>query len=76
MYTANGDLNGDGFNGNDPIYIPKNATDPNEIRFVDQGSGSTLITAAAQATAFEKFIQSNDVPERSARQDHGSQQLH
>src|SRR4029453_17272474 len=35
MYTANGDLNGDGFNGNDPIYIPKDATDPNEIRFVD-----------------------------------------
>ena len=32
-YTANGDLNGDGFNGNDPIYIPKNATDPNEIQF-------------------------------------------
>jgi outer membrane receptor protein involved in Fe transport len=60
MYTANGDLNGDGFNGNDPIYVPKNATDPNEIRFVDQGSGSTLITAAAQATAFEKFISDNE----------------
>jgi hypothetical protein len=59
MYTANGDLNGDGFNGNDPIYVPKNATDPNEIRFVDQGAGSTLITAAAQATAFEKFISDN-----------------
>jgi outer membrane receptor protein involved in Fe transport len=56
MYTANGDLNGDGFNGNDPIYVPKNATDLNEIRFVDQGSGSSLITAAAQAQAFENFI--------------------
>jgi outer membrane receptor protein involved in Fe transport len=60
MYTANGDLNGDGFNGNDPIYIPKNATDPNEIRFVDQGSGSSLITAAAQAQAFENFIKNSD----------------
>jgi hypothetical protein len=60
MYTANGDLNGDGFNGNDPIYVPKNATDQNEIRFVDQGSGATLITAAAQASAFEKFISDND----------------
>jgi outer membrane receptor protein involved in Fe transport len=59
-YTANGDLNGDGFNGNDPIYIPKNATDPSEIRFVDQGSGSSLITAAAQGQAFEKFISSSD----------------
>jgi hypothetical protein len=60
MYTANGDLNGDGFNGNDPIYVPKNATDPNEIRFVDAGSGSSLVTAATQAAAFEKFISDND----------------
>jgi len=60
MYTANGDLNGDGFNGNDPIYIPKSATDPNEIRFVDQGTGASLITAATQAQAFENFISSND----------------
>ena len=60
MYTANGDLNGDGFNGNDPLYIPKNATDQNEIRFVDQGSGATLITAATQAQAFESFISNND----------------
>jgi hypothetical protein len=60
MYTANGDLNGDGFNGNDPIYIPKNATDANEIRFVDQGSGATLSTAAAQAQAFENFIKNSD----------------
>ena len=60
MYTANGDLNGDGFNGNDPIYVPKNATDPNEIRFVDQGSGASLITAATQAAAFEKFISDNE----------------
>ena len=60
MYTANGDLNGDGFNGNDPIYIPRKATDANEIRFVDQGSGATLITAAAQAQAFENFIKNSD----------------
>ena len=31
--AGNGDLNGDGYNGNDPIYIPRNATDPNEIQF-------------------------------------------
>ncbi|HUQ83958.1 MAG TPA: TonB-dependent receptor [Gemmatimonadaceae bacterium] len=60
VYTANGDLNGDGFNGNDPIYVPRNATDPNEIRFVDQGAGATLITAATQAAAFEKFISDNE----------------
>ena len=29
-YTVqSGDLNGDGYNGNDLIYVPKNATDPN-----------------------------------------------
>ena len=60
MYTANGDLNGDGFNGNDPIYVPTDATDPNEIRFVDQGSGANLVSAAAQAQAFEDFISKND----------------
>ena len=60
MYTANGDLNGDGFNGNDPIYIPKDATDPNEIRFVDSGTGASLITAQQQAEAFQKFISGND----------------
>jgi outer membrane receptor protein involved in Fe transport len=60
LYTANGDLNGDGTNTNDPIYVPKNATDQNEIRFVDQGTGANLITAAVQAQAFENFISKND----------------
>jgi len=60
VYTANGDLNGDGFNGNDPIYIPKNATDPNEIRFVDSGTGANLVPAATQAQAFEQFISDNE----------------
>jgi carboxypeptidase family protein len=44
-----GDLNGDLVNGNDPIYIPRNATNPSEIIF-------TGATAAAQAQAFENFI--------------------
>jgi hypothetical protein len=60
VYTANGDLNGDGFNGNDPIYIPRNATDPNEITFVTSGSGSSAITAQAQAQAFESFISEHE----------------
>jgi hypothetical protein len=58
--SGNGDLNGDGYNGNDPIYIPRDATDPNEIRFVDQGSGATLVTAATQAQAFEQFISEHE----------------
>ncbi|MBA4072096.1 MAG: hypothetical protein C0497_09715 [Gemmatimonas sp.] len=56
VYTAQGDLNGDGFNGNDPIYVPKNANDPNEITFNNVTGGPT---AAQQADLFEKFISAN-----------------
>lgn len=58
-YTANGDLNGDGFNGNDPIYIPRDATDGSEIRFTPMG-GNTPATALAQAQAFERFISEHE----------------
>lgn len=46
-----GDLNADGSNANDPIYVPRNAADANEIRF----SGSAQ-EAGAQQAAFERFI--------------------
>ena len=45
-YIYSGDVNGDGTGGNDLIYIPRSATDPNEILFAD----------AADAQAFENFI--------------------
>jgi len=54
VYTANGDLNGDGFNGNDPIYIPKNLAEA-QAMFVANGA----VTAADQATAFDNFITNN-----------------
>jgi hypothetical protein len=41
VYVANGDLNGDGFNGNDPIYIPRDAMDVNEIR-IGTGVGAAF----------------------------------
>ena len=47
----NGDLNADGTNANDPIYVPRNATDPSEIVF--SGAGDS---AAVQGAAFERFI--------------------
>jgi outer membrane receptor protein involved in Fe transport len=67
-YTANGDLNGDGFNANDPIYVPRNATDPSEIRIVRlrNPSGSFNATTnpyelnAEAAQQFENFISSNE----------------
>jgi hypothetical protein len=60
-----GDLNADGSNTNDPIYVPRSVLDTNEIRFAPltrqtTGPGGTLrtdtVTAAQQADAFERFI--------------------
>jgi hypothetical protein len=50
-----GDLNGDLVNGNDPIYIPRDATDPSEI---------TMSTPIA-AQAFERFISSQPCLDRN-----------
>lgn len=57
-----GDINGDGQTANDLMYIPKNATDPNEILFTGYNSTvpATLKAAQDQAAAFEKFIGDND----------------
>ena len=46
-----GDLNADGAAGNDPIYIPRTASDTAEIRF----AGSAADVQAQQA-AFERFV--------------------
>ncbi len=60
-----GDLNADGSNANDPIYVPSTAVDPDEIQFVpftrqrplpSGGSGADTVTVAQQADAFERFI--------------------
>ncbi len=55
-YFANGDprtgdLNADGTNQNDPVYIPKSTYDTLEIRF----SGDAA-TVATQQAAFDKFL--------------------
>lgn len=70
-YTAfgpqrRGDLNADGSNANDPIYVPRSALDPNEIAFsgVSDAAGADNTPAAqaaresAQRLAFERFIAS------------------
>ena len=53
---GNGDLNGDGTN-NDPIYIPKDATDPNEFKIGTQTSG-VFTQNLADARLFNDFISS------------------
>jgi hypothetical protein len=57
-YIASGDLNGDGLTLNDPIYVPKNAQDNNEIRFNNFTTGGVTYTALQQGQAFERYIES------------------
>ena len=66
--SGNGDLNGDGYNGNDPIYIPRNATDVSEIQIgspvVNPGGAvsatNPFVPNPTMAQAFEDFISSNE----------------
>ncbi len=59
VYVAQGDLNGDGFNGNDPIYIPRDATDPTEMR-IGTGVDGAFVQNVAAAQAFDDFIGSQE----------------
>lgn len=57
-YLVNGDLNSDGRNGNDLLYVPKNTS---EIKFIDFLNSDNTIryTAAQQQAAFESYISAN-----------------
>jgi hypothetical protein len=68
-YTAfgvlgRGDLNADGSNSNDPLYVPRNALDTGEIQFsgfselpgADNSPTAQAGRELAQRNAFEKFI--------------------
>jgi hypothetical protein len=64
-YTSNQDLNGDGYNGNDPIYVPTNAMDTTQIRIgtltgAAAGNPGTFVQDQAAALAFDQFISSQD----------------
>jgi hypothetical protein len=52
---TNGDLNGDGYAGNDPLYIPRSALDVSEIR-IGTGVGAAFVQNVAAAEAFDRFI--------------------
>jgi hypothetical protein len=59
-----GDLNADGSNANDPIYVPWNALDAAEIRFsglsdstaADNSPTAQAVRERAQRNAFESFV--------------------
>jgi hypothetical protein len=53
-YVFAGDMNGDGYSGNDLIYIPR---DTSEMNFTTFTAGGRTFTAAEQAAAFEAYIQ-------------------
>ena len=63
VYVTVGDLNGDLVNGNDPIYVPRNATDPSEIR-IGTGTGSAFVQNVNAARAFDNFIKSQPCLDR------------
>lgn len=54
--SRRGDLNADGSNFNDPVYVPRDAFDAGEIRF----RAYNTVTTEAQAAAFERFVQKSD----------------
>ncbi|MFL5580393.1 MAG: TonB-dependent receptor domain-containing protein, partial [Gemmatimonadaceae bacterium] len=60
--NGRGDLNADGSDVNDPIYVPRSAQDTTEVRFDGQVTGSDSGAAVqaervrAQQTAFDRFI--------------------
>lgn len=59
-YTYNGDLNGDGQNGNDLIYVPNSASDMTFVPLtVGSGSSARVYTAAEQQAAYEAYINGN-----------------
>lgn len=61
VYTGSGrlgDMNADGFNGNDLIYVPKSVSDPNEIVFTGYNDPTKTAQVKQQQDAFEQFIQS------------------
>jgi hypothetical protein len=57
-YVFSGDMNGDGFSGNDLIYIPNNTSEMNFQQFTH--TNGRVFTAEEQAAAFEAYIQQDD----------------
>lgn len=63
--SGTGDLNADGAQGNDLLYVPISATDPTQIQFrqtivtLPNGSRDT-VSAARQSAAFEELIKSSE----------------
>ncbi|HEU4799756.1 MAG TPA: carboxypeptidase regulatory-like domain-containing protein [Gemmatimonadales bacterium] len=59
--SRRGDLNADGSNANDPIYVPRSAFDTSEIRFEsftrEESGAVETVSEAQQAAAFDRFLE-------------------
>ena len=55
-YVYGADFNSDAVTGNDLIYIPTNARDTNQIKFVSQTLNGVVYSPAAQGQLFEAYI--------------------
>lgn len=55
-YVYSGSVNNQGQNSANLMYIPNDATNPSEIKFVDHTYNGVLYTAAQQASLFEYYI--------------------
>jgi hypothetical protein len=53
-YVFNGDMNSDGFSGNDLIYIPRDTSEMNFVQFTH--TTGRVFTVAEQVAAFEAYI--------------------
>ena len=57
--AGRGDMNGDGFVGNDMIYIPTGPTDP-KMAFQQTTFAGQALTPEAQASTFDAFVSGNE----------------
>ncbi|MEL7170779.1 MAG: hypothetical protein AAGN64_15655 [Bacteroidota bacterium] len=58
-FVYSGDVNGDGFAGNDLLYVPRDANDINLVDIVD-GNGNVVASAADQWNRLNAFIEQDD----------------
>ena len=55
-YVYSGSVNNQGVNTANLMYIPADATNPSEIKFVDHTYNGQVVTAAQQTQMFESYI--------------------
>jgi hypothetical protein len=65
-YTYSGDMNGDGVQGNDLMYIPRNQAEMNFQQYsIGSGATAQTFTVQMQKDAFETYINQDDYLKRN-----------